>query len=422
MKYYEQHLLKIVKFMKRYEKLIECHLSDFFTENLWEKCLPVGLRLHIEECGSDVVHLIEHFDASNIDNSSDLSEFLLEASQLRLENCPNVMKRSEFSKVVNIEGNDSSKPLESKFMAIKKWHEVEMLTSTICWVSANQNSIIVDAGSGKGYLSLYLAMNHNLPVLAIEGSQINHKQAKVHGDLIRKKLNKSSSLIQYVSRKIDEDTKLQQLVKENFPDLCVSDNIVLTTLHGCGSLTDTILKSFVNVTEARCLCVVPCCYHLSSEPMTGYHSFTPNSRMLAQHVVERVKIKPTRYNLTSPSLFYRALLQIILHQAGMPEARIGRGAPLDNFLTYAKWGLTRVNLEIPSDDTLEEVYHEYRESEWKFNVFQSLRVQIAPVIEAAIILDKLLYLQQSNICTKLEVIQIFDPVVSPRSWAIVAVK
>ena len=65
---------------------------------------------------------------------------------------------------------------------------------------------------------------------------------------------------------------------------------------------------------------------------------------------------------------------------------------------------------------------EYKIIEWKFNVFQLLRIQLAPVIEAAIILDKLLFMYKSNVCTKLDIIQLFDPLLSPRSWAIIAQK
>lgn len=80
-------------------------------------------------------------------------------------------------------------------------------------------------------------------------------------------------------------------------------------------------------------------------------------------------------------------------------------------------------LQIPPDEVLWRTYEECMSSKWKFHVFQLLRIHLAPVIEAAIILDKLLFMQKTKVLfTKLEAVQLFDPLLSPRSWAIIAIK
>ena len=79
-------------------------------------------------------------------------------------------------------------------------------------------------------------------------------------------------------------------------------------------------------------------------------------------------------------------------------------------------------LQVPSDEIINRHYEEYKCFEWKFTVFQLLRIQLAPVIESAIILDKVLFMQKSKVCTKLKVVQLFDPLLSPRNWAIIATK
>lgn len=58
----------------------------------------------------------------------------------------------------------------------------------------------------------------------------------------------------------------------------------------------------------------------------------------------------------------------------------------------------------------------------KFYVFQMLRVHIGLVLEAAIMLDRMIFLQESNGCSKLAILRLFDPVLSPRHYGIIAIK
>lgn len=146
-----------------------------------------------------------------------------------------------------------------------------------------------------------------------------------------------------------------------------------------------------------------------------------NARMLAQQCIERTKEAKS----LSPSLFYRALLQVLLHSMGLYNVRIGRGGPLCDFPTYAKWALLKIGIDskkIPSTEILEELYQSHIHFKLKLNLFQILRIYISPVLEAAIILDRIIYLQNSKQCSKSVILRLFNPVLSPRQYAIVAIK
>ncbi|XP_011497403.1 PREDICTED: methyltransferase-like protein 25 [Ceratosolen solmsi marchali] len=417
---YEEHFLKVINFLKLYEKLIDCHLVDFLTEDLWENCLPRDFKLYLETNGNNIFRKIEQFNELTKHEDSKLYTFLRNVKALKLESCQNIITRCDFLNVLNYENAKVYKTIPSEFMKVKKCHEVDVFTKTIVWLNQNKSSVIIDAGAGKGYSSLYLSNYYNLPVLCIECSLINHNSAILHRSLVNKKNKRSTSLINYAVEQIDETTDFVQLVKNYFPNLHPQRELVMTALHACGSLTDSVIKSFLNVSDIRCLCIVPCCYHFTSKSLSSLYEFSKNSRMLAQQSTDRINHKN---EFLSPSLFYRAVLQVVFRLLGIKNTTIGRGAPLDNFLIYAKWALKKVNAkEVPTDEILEKTYEEFKDYKWKFNIFQLLRIQLAPVVEAAIILDKILFIHKFNICTKLEVVQLFDPLLSPRNWAIIATK
>ncbi|XP_058799403.1 probable methyltransferase-like protein 25 [Phymastichus coffea] len=416
----EKYFIKIISVLEKYKNLVDCHLVDFFIDDLWNKFMPDDLKHYIEENGQIVINEFEIYNDLYQNENSQLQKFLKTISLLRLENCSGVCLRKDFMNRLNNVKIPFYQSPELEFMKVKKWHEVSIYTKAIVWLVEETPSIIIDAGAGKGYSSLHLSNYYNFPTIAIECSQINHKGAIAHQKLVNKKVKLSRSMINYVVEQINETTNFVQIATNYYPDLYSQSELALTALHACGSLTDFLIKSFLDVSDIKRLCLVPCCYHLASRSLSSIYEFSKNSRMLAQQSADRIKRKNEPL---SPSLFYRAVLQVVLQSIGIKEARIGRGAPLDSFIMYAKWALTKLDLkELPSDEILEQIFDSYRSFEWKFQVFQLLRIELAPIVEAAIILDKIVFMQKRNICKKLELIQLFDPITSPRNWAIVATK
>lgn len=158
------------------------------------------------------------------------------------------------------------------------------------------------------------------------------------------------------------------MIKQCFCDWNINRNLILTGLHTCGSLTHSAIKTFLVTEDIRILCIVPCCYHLTNETFSRRISFSKNARMLAQQCIER----STKNKIMPSSLFYRAILQVILHSMGtlfclinlislfvivytiffslflligIYDARVGRGGPLNDFTSYARWAFSRIGVK-----------------------------------------------------------------------------
>ncbi|KAG5313389.1 MET25 protein, partial [Acromyrmex insinuator] len=417
---YNQHFEKALDFINIYQELVDCHLVDFITEGLWDKCLPEKLRSELEniDMNDDVI-----WAENNID--SELSNFIQLTKSLSLESCPAVICVNDLPKL--LPQSSTERLIENKFvypkselMNTKKSHEIEMLGKVIAEIALSTRSLVIDAGAGKAYLSTYLSEHFNIPVLAIDSSQVCHKGAINRQEKIQKR-KRTLTKIRYIVQELDDTTNYNKVVNTCYPDWSVNGNLILTGLHTCGMLVHSVIKAFLHAKDINLLLVVPCCYHLTNETLSGRWNFSKNARMLAQQSIER-----SRYNKhLSPSLFYRAVLQIILHSMGYYNAKIGRSGPLNNFADYAKYALSKIGVDknqIPPAYVLQEIYQNHMHFESRLRLFQMLRIYMSSVVEAAIMLDRIIFLQNNIKCSKVAVIRLFDPTLSPRCYGIIATK
>lgn len=416
---YNRHFEKALDFINIYQELIDCHLVDFITEGLWEKCLPEKLRLELE----DIDTSDDIWAESNTD--SELGNFIQLTRSLSLESCPAVMCVDDLPKLLPQSSKEcliESKLVcpKSELMNTKKSHEIEILGKIIAEIALFTHSLVIDAGAGKAYLSTYLSEHFNIPVLAIDSSQVCHKGAISRQEKIQRR-KQPLTKVRYIVEKLDDTTNYKKVVNTYYPDWSVNRNLILTGLHTCGMLVHSVIKAFLCAKDINLLLVVPCCYHLADETLSGRWSFTKNARMLAQQSIER-----SRHNKQlSPSLFYRAVLQVILHSMGYYNAKIGRGGPLNNFVDYAKCALSKIGMDkkqIPPAYVLQQIYQNYIQFEPRFRLFQMLRIYMSSVVEAAIMLDRVIFLQNNIQCSKVAVIHLFDPTLSPRCYGIIATK
>ncbi|XP_069158797.1 probable methyltransferase-like protein 25 [Procambarus clarkii] len=148
-----------------------------------------------------------------------------------------------------------------------------------------------------------------------------------------------------------------------------------------------------------------------------------NSRMLSCQPADRL----TQGNFSgTETLFWRALLQLLLRDKlgdVSDVAHVGRlASKCHNFSEYARLAISKlgVSLEVTQED-LEQYYRENEHNIPKLERFFLLRASLAPVVEGLILLDRLAYLrEQENICAYL--VQLFDPVTSPRCYGIIALR
>lgn len=195
-----------MKFMETHEKLINSHLVDYFTENLWEKCLSEDLRSYIASCHGVVDEILQPDKSSN--NNCALSVFLNQIQSIV----------SSFHKIVDptysfenfVENENQIK--QNLFMKSKKSYEVEIFTNVVSKLDRNEKSIIVDAGAGKAYLSLQLCYHYKKPVLAIESSTAHYHEALSYKD----KLNKNEQHSTLVSLVLKYAIFTEMTLNENF--------------------------------------------------------------------------------------------------------------------------------------------------------------------------------------------------------------
>ena len=76
-----------------------------------------------------------------------------------------------------------------------------------------------------------------------------------------------------------------------------------------------------------------------------------------------------------------------------------------------------------NDDEIEEVYNQLAAKHRnQLNAFYQVRALFGPLIEGLILLDRLAYILEQDCTSQAYLARLFDPVISPRCYAIVAWK
>jgi len=373
-----------------------------------------------------------------------------------------------------------------KIMPPKKTHEVQLMSAVVRRLVANNNAqFLVDLGSGKAYLSQVMSFLHNIPVLAIDSQEINTRGAdarqrnlqrkwaslesraadrKEGKDLptrkqrIKNKLEGKTfgnngpveKILKLSTQFVSDDTDLGGIVEQQFSNF--SHRMGIIGLHTCGNLSPSSLKIFLASKSAKFICNVGCCYHALDEefytnphlPVTtgnaGTEAIVPgfplssvlrgkrfwlgrNARMLASQPLGRLA---ENKNLPSSSLFWRAVLQVILVEnipnLAFNDHRVGRiAAKSQDFVDYVRRALKKIDIEISiSDEKIQDYFDKYQEEyTQKLNCFYQLRSLFAPIIEGIILLDRLLFMEESGFSENSTVVRMFDSSVSPRCYAII---
>ncbi|PNJ20438.1 METTL25 isoform 6 [Pongo abelii] len=258
-----------------------------------------------------------------------------------------------------------------------------------------------------------------LPINAIEptsSQQIPNRETSEANKERRKMTSKSSESNIYspLTSFITADSELHDIIKD-------LEDCVMVGLHTCGDLAPNTLRIFTSNSEIKGVCSVGCCYHLLSEEFENQHKEHTqekwgfpmchylkeerwccgrNARMSACLALERVA---AGQGLPTESLFYRAVLQDIIKDCyGITKCdrHVGKiYSKCSSFLDYVRRSLKKLGLD---------------ESK--------LKVVLAPCIETLILLDRLCYLKEQEDIAWSTLVKLFDPVKSPRCYAVIALK
>ncbi|XP_053440833.1 probable methyltransferase-like protein 25 isoform X4 [Nycticebus coucang] len=283
-----------------------------------------------------------------------------------------------------------------------------------------------------------------LPVNAIESTsllQMPNREISETNKERRTMTSKSSESNIYspLTSFITADSELHDIIKD-------LEDCLMVGLHTCGDLAPNTLRIFTSKSEIKGVCSVGCCYHLLSEeyetqtkectqekwgfPMCHYLKEEKwccgrNARMSACLALERVAVGQ---GLPTESLFYRAVLQDIIKDCyGVTKCdqHVGKiYSKCSSFLDYVRKSLMKLQLDeskLP-EKIIMNYYEMYKPRMNELEAFNMLKVVLAPCIETLILLDRLCYLKEQEDIAWSALVKLFDPVKSPRCYAVIALK
>nr|CAB3265792.1 protein RRNAD1-like [Phallusia mammillata] len=456
-------------------------MVEYFTKDHWNVLLSGNCRAELLNKNVDDLYQLTNIDKpynGDIHSASedekkfvvnDLQQYISAAhdshltSQNMLTPIKDILatlnKKQEATQTVQINSKE--------YMSGKKSHEVEKMSSVVDILAQHCNTHqVLDIGSGKGYLSTHLSLKYGMKVTAIDCNDDNTTGASQRAEKFlsywRKHLNgrhtkesgaaaavinndslKLESVTAYVAASTDPSKFLPQSCEHNIEDACI-----VTGLHTCGDLCSTVISMFVTNKLIKGLCVVGCCYHLISEsnnetgtfPMSDFlatksFSLGRNKRMLALKAPERHAVmNPKQQREKSErSLFYRAVLSVILKEkyglkSDSKDACIGKiFSKSHSFLDYIRRSLNKLRLDssLLSDEEIDNYLQSYEPRFKELVAFSMIRHQYGPAVESIIVLDKYLYLLEQVKNTGIEkcfIGEVFDPILSPRCFALIASK
>ncbi|KAK7466607.1 hypothetical protein BaRGS_00033406 [Batillaria attramentaria] len=342
----EARFRQTFEFLKEHHWIHDLHLTKFFESQVWTQ-IPkewdrAFTQMTVEELNK--LPFVEAAVGSPHSQSVSSSLHLPDSLQLFLQHSTSLTFERD-----HVTGLIKSTPVGkelAKGMSPKKLHEVQWMASLVHQVAAQADcDVVVDIGSGLGYLGQVLHTNYGLKVIGLEGS-VGHteraeKRAAKHGlqcsgmksvpfeirddeehitkfcDLIQRE---ASTITQCkhscpadlhmrspdggeghsVSSCTDEVT----ITKERETDAVNhSLRVCLIGLHCCGDLTPALLRLFERVEFIRAVCCVSCCYHkMQLIPGTDqFHNF-PMSKA-AKDVYTAMQVKSQRTQEHAPTSF-----------------------------------------------------------------------------------------------------------------------
>ncbi|XP_053683438.1 probable methyltransferase-like protein 25 [Sabethes cyaneus] len=478
----KQHLERLVDFLKPQMSFLNCHMVDYLAHNHWNTYVPSEIR-HELKTREDFANAKELFwnqfkdDSQTVQRFPSLAKHIELSKSYRLDAFNDVLMNIDQLKVAFDSCLKHTRLKMPELMSPKKCHEVEIASAAVaslCMVIASKTSLpnmdqiaVIDAGDGKGYLSSRVALEHGIKVLGIDANEGHTASAEQRRERLKKKVrgavrrsnladdeyfgamtleqNPIQSNYRTTTKLIDFETDLVELVQEQFPS-SKPNHFCLAGLHTCGNLGPNCLRLFHQNRHIRALCNVGCCYHLLVEEFVVDKYYNPdkfkdnpgfgfpmsqflrekqfflgrNVRNMAGESIER-----SANNREDPSdkLGYRAMLQLVLQKLNAEEnSQVGK-MKCSGFVDYTRKSLKRLKIDDSgiTDGELNDMEARFDLELEQLKIFYLFRMTYAPIVEGVILLDRLLFLKECGYGNSF-LVNMFDPVVSPRRFAILAFK
>lgn len=343
----------------------------------------------------------------------------------------------------------------------KKKHEIVHMTKEIMNLCIESDcNIVVDFGSGLGYLDQLLNKICGFKVLGLECNGAHHVSATNRQNKYHENTNDSVKF-EIHTIKDDSDIAIREIIHEKFEN---PGNICLTGLHACADLTVTAMNLFIKIPEAKAMIIIPCCYHKmevvdkNSEQFNNFplsdslksvferyncweYMRTPFLRLAAQPSTVGTSLKDLVFNLLA-----RSVIQHYADKYGFKLIRKKR-KPVNtkmlafNFNSYIQKASIHFALSCNNqycntsneEDTcqcdikfnIDEVKAMWREfcDESTFRkaaIFILLQRHLQPLFENVILYDRRAYLQERGFNCYFK--KVVDDKISPRCLALVVKK
>lgn len=423
----QRALITLADFVERHKSFINAHMVDFYTQGHWERLVDADIRKDLlsltdEELACVGTEQFAQLDCVRAGRVPALHSLTSELERHSLSSLGALSSAGDLLDSTDEDDNSGGRK-NGWGMTAKKGHEVDAMARMVASL-AHRLGIrnLIDLGSGKGYLAARLcAPPHAFRVLAVDSSEARCHSARSRGDKLAAGADHTlEALAAVVDDRFDVDAALG------------ADDGVVCGLHTCGELGPSALKIAVRgAPRVRGLCLVGCCYHLLEAPPAGSFPMSAalrergsedpgrNARMLAAQCADRRRE-------TRETLFWRALLQLMLTpEERASGCRVGRVTAVASFADYACRALRRMGRDVDGGEIeveAEALAGEYAgEPRRQLLAFHQLRIAWAGCVEGLLLLDRLVFLlEQRAAVAEAHLVRIFDPMLSPRCHALVA--
>ena len=175
----EAHARQLCAFIFAHLQLASVSMVDVFSNNLWDTVIDPAWAAELTELTDDEVSSLSSGRLQRAWRSPSLAAFVSAAQSLDLPRAGTVPAASI---------DPHRFPLVA--MTEKKAHEVRVLAHVAAHLAFEHSiKLVVDLGSGKGYLSDALALGYNLSVLGIDSSVSNTSAARSRHSLVARLMN-----------------------------------------------------------------------------------------------------------------------------------------------------------------------------------------------------------------------------------------
>ncbi|GFT76364.1 protein RRNAD1 [Nephila pilipes] len=333
-------------------------------------------------------------------------------------------------------------------VASKKQFEIEIMADLIGKICQDHNChLVLDIGSGLGYLDQLLHHRFNLRCIGIDSSlkYTNAANDRIKDDSCINSMYHTTFEVTH-SEKCIEELKSILNKKTNWKCNCdcdsadklSSDSLVMVGLHSCGNLTQVMMKLFCEMDEVEAFVCVGCCYNkikLDDFPMSSvaqctvsdirisYPEWHPcvSGLRLAAHGTRSHSAKSLVDSHNLKSIFYRALMEYYTQKENItwnqPKRHI-RSSDLCNFETYCKKMLQKHHF-YKDETTMKNLNNLHKQKVYllpRIRVLLVLQMMLQPLWESFVVVDRMLYFKEKSMSVK--VLALWDDAKSSRNLAL----